>query len=263
MTLGVGMNLDLDLGRAAHLLAAIGAGKGPTELGPHLGFHKSMVASIKSWSRHLGLLDKDGHPTALAVRLLDVDPTLSQPVTLLTLYYWLARNEAAEAFHYLVNYFLYDALASDRAFEAADARAAAARAGIGAHSRAVKQRDREVGLMLNALRRRQGFGPLGVLSRDEAGRYHVHQPPLPPAFVAYAVYSEWVGDAAATKFDELEQPARLARVCLLPRPALVSALRAAERLGYLRVEEEAQFNRVSRVPGWDAAKLLEVLYAGH
>jgi len=260
MTLGVGMNLDLDLARTATLLKAVDHGTKSADLSAQLGFHKSMVASIKSWASHLGLFAGVNSVSCFGRQLLKLDPTFENPISRLLLYYQLGRNPKAEAFYYIVNNFLYDAAVSNRQFDGDELHEAAAQAGVGANSQANKQFDREMALMRRTLSRPQAFGPLGVLSSQGNSCFTVHPPILSPAFVAYAVYTEWKEDTAYTNFDEFEQLGRLARVCLLTRPALVNTLKVAARLGYLGVQEEARLNRVSRVPQWDVMKLLEAMY---
>lgn len=260
MTLGVGMNLDLDLGRLAPLLAAVARGADTAALRAALGFHNSMVASLKSWARHMGVLVPRGGLTPLGARLLAHDPELRRPVTRLVLYDRLGRSPEAEVWHRLINHVLYEAAVAGRPFDAAGAREAVAHAGVGAASQALKQRDRDVALTLRALTRPQAFGPLGLLSAAGGGRFGVHAPTLPPAFVAYTVLDAWPAGAAHLGFDALERPGALARVCLLDRPALVGALRSAERAGYLRVEEEAGFDRISRADGWTPEAVLEAAY---
>jgi hypothetical protein len=261
MTLGVGMNLDLNLTRTGLLLVGINQGMKNAELSSELGFHRSMVDSIKSWASHMGLLTDGSNLSKFGEQLLALDSTLEHPVSRLLLYYQLASNPKAEVFYYIINYPVYNAAVNNQPCDIAELRASVARATIGANSRAVKQRDKELALMLRTLYRPQAFGPLGILSSTSRQCFTVHHPLLSSAFVAFAVYSQWHGDAAYTGFDELEQAGHFARICLLTRPALVDALRIAENSGYLSVQQEAGFNRVSRVSHWNAAKLLEVLYA--
>lgn len=261
MTLGVGMNLDLNLDRAALLLTRVSPRTNNEELGTELGFHRSMVSSIKSWSSHMGLLMSGSKLSDFGVKLLALDPTLQNPVSRLLLYYKLAGNPKAEVFHYLVNFFLYNAAVNKQQSDVTQLRTALAQAGIGINSQATKQLDKEVALMLRTLYRPQGFGPLGIISTSDRQCLVVHPPQLSPTFVAYAVYSQWQGDTAYTSFDELEQTGQLAHICFLTRPALVDALRMAENSGYLNVQQGANFNRVSRVAQWSDVRLLEELYA--
>jgi hypothetical protein len=261
MTLGVGMNLDLDLSRMALLLRELNNGTKSVELGTRLGFHKSMVASIKSWASHMSLLADGGSLSCFGKQLISFDPILQHPASHLLLYYHLARNPKAEAFYYIVNRFLYDAVVLNRQFDAVELYQAAVQGGIGANSQATKQLDREIALMRRTLLRAQAFGPLGILSSPKSHHFAVHTPVLLPAFVAYAIRTEWQENAVYMSFHEFEQLGHLARVCLLTRPTLVNALKSAEGLGYLRVQEEARLDRVSCVPQWNTTKLLEVIYA--
>lgn len=260
MTLGVGMNLDLDLSRIAFLLKEVNDGVKNAELSIKLGFHKSMVASLKSWANHMGLLADGGGLSCLGDQLLSLDPTLEHPASRLLLYYHLGRNPKAEAFYYIVNHFLYEAAVINRQFEVTELYEAASQAGVGANSQATKQLGREIDLVRRTFSRSQAFGPLGVLISPNRQLFTVRAPVLTPAFAAYAAYIEWQQGTVYTNFHEFEQLGRLARVCLLTRPALVNMLKLAERSGYLHVQEEARLDRVSRVSQWDASKLLEAIY---
>lgn len=261
MTLGVGMNLDLNLEEMATLLDAVAQGVKNIDLPSRLSYHKSRVASIKSWASHMDLFSSGSGVSSFGERLLRYDPAFQQPITRLILYYHLARNPKAEVFHYLVNYFLCDAALRNQTFDVVSLQEASNRVGLGAHSQALKQVNKELPLMFRTVRREQAFGGLGLLSSDTSKHFSVHPPILNPAFVAYAIYDEWSADIPYVSFEQLEQPGRLARVCLLSRSALVNVLRTAGRLGYIGVQEEAGFDRVSRVPEWNAERLLEVLYA--
>jgi len=259
MTLGVGMNLDMDFDRTARLLGQVNSNSSNKELGDQLGFHRPMVDSIKSWARHMGLLTVEGKLSDFGSNLLALDPTLQHPSSRLVLFYRLASNPKAEVFYYLINCFLYNISVNQQSSDVTQLRNGLVQAGVGINSRATKQLDKEAVLMLRTLYRLQAFGPLGLVS--ERQNLVAHPPLLSPAFVAYAVYSQWKSDTAYTGFDELEQLGHLARICLLTRPALVDALRMAENSGYLSIQQSANFNRVSRVTQWNDLRLLEGLYA--
>jgi hypothetical protein len=261
MTLGVGMNLALNFDRTARLLARVNPNITNEELCTQLGFHRPMVSSIKSWASHIGLLTTGNKLSDFGSNLLALDPTLQHYTSRLLLFYRLAANPKAEVFHYLINYFLYNAAINKQRSDITQLRNALVEAGVGANSQATKQLDKEVRLMLGTLYRLQAFGPLRIVSSNGNQCLIAHPPQLSPAFVAYVVYNQWQSNAAYTSFDELEQAGQLAHICLLTRPALIDALRMAENSGYLSVQQGASFNRVSRIAQWNDVKLLEELYA--
>jgi len=260
MTLGVGHNLALRLDRLAALLAVEDRGLSVQEIGDRLGYHKTMTGSLRSWARHLGLLDERGRRTPLALALLACDPNLGLPLTQALLYARLATNPDAEMFFFLVNDVLYHHSQSGDRFDTSDIESSARGAGVGGSSSATRQHRRELGLMLHLLT----SGAFGDLRSVEpaGGRLRANPIDFPPSVVAYVLAASWPANTAFRSFSDLERPGGLARIALVGRAGLRQLLRAAEHAGFVVVEEEAGLNRVARVGDAGADDLVAACYGG-
>lgn len=260
MTLGVGHNLALRLDRLAALLAVEDRGLSVQEIGDQLGYHKTMTGSLRSWARHLGLIDERGRRTAFALAMLSCDPDLGLPVTRALLYAQLATNPDAEMFFFLVNDALYHYAQGGEWFHSSDIESAARVAGVGGDSSATRQHRRELRLMLQLLTS-GAFGDLRSVDRA-GGRLRANPIDFTPSVVAYVLAASWPANTAFRSFTALERPGGLARIALVGRTGLRQLLRAAEHAGFVVVEEEASLNRVARVGDAGAEDLVAACYGG-
>lgn len=259
MTLGVGLNLALRLDRLAALLPLEDQGISVRDIGDRLGYHKTMTGSLRSWARHLGLLDDRGRRTQFCDGILGQDPELRQRATRVLLYASLSSNPDAEMFFFLVNHVLYDQALTGEWWATKDIEPASRAAGVGGRSSANRQHARELQLMLHLLTA-GAFADLHAVDRAD-GRIRANPIDLPPAIVAYLLVASWPANTAFRSFADLERPGGLARIALVRRVGLVHLLRAAEQAGWVVVEQEAGLDRVARVGEPDLDRLLAACYA--
>lgn len=258
MTLGVGLNLTLRLDRLAPLLAIEDSGLSVREIGDRLGYHKTMTGSLRSWARHLRLIDESGRLTPLARGVLQRDAQLERPATATLLYAQLAMNPAAEMFFFLVNDILYHHALDGEWFDPAEIEPAARMAGVGSGSSAAGQHRRELQLMLHLLTS-GAFAHLRAVERAN-GRVRANAVDLPTPVAALVLTESWPPNTAYRYFSELERPAGLGRIGLVRRAGLIRILRAAEQAGWAVVEQEAGLNRVARAGNVTYDSLLDACY---
>ena len=260
MGLGFSYTFGLDKPSLSAALQALNTKPGVSDLdlGREIGVGGKKGIAYSAWLLYLGLRETAHRELSkLGALILENDPYLNKPLSLLLLHYQLCSNPNATVWWALANKVIprNNEISVDKAVETLTS------LGVGVNN--LKNLRSDVGVFFATYRAARIFGSLNYLNAVGENTYVPAKPEPPPLLLAYILYSKREGNlrtSTTSLANILSEDGQIGKVFLLTRTSLLEALRQLEFKGFVTIAQVADLENIGYTYDGKALDILKMCY---